>query len=123
MRFKKSVRSHGQFFHAKIRDLAVRFAVAVRSGRQIGRRPSDWPREFAVTIRGSMSFNLGQLKWFGGLQSNLKPFAASKMLKRCQDQQGIPKNCMLGTKNIKNRHLGPELAHNQYPVGKRAIIC
>ena len=51
-RLKKSVRSHGIFFHTKIRVSAVRFAVAVRSavriavGRQICR--GNLPSEFEV---------------------------------------------------------------------------
>ena len=42
--------------------------------------------------------------WLGGSQSNLKPVVASEVLEKCLDQQGIPKNVMLGTKNIK---IGP----------------
>ena len=57
------------------------------------------------------------LGWFGSLQSSLKPFLASEVLGKCLNQQGIPKNVMLGTKNIKIGPLGPELAHTQSTVG------
>ena len=46
--------------------------------------------------------------WLGGSQSNLKPVVASEVLEKCLDQQGIPKNVMLGTKNIKITPLGQE---------------
>ena len=58
--------------------------------------------------------------WLGGSQSNLKPVVASEVLEKCLDQQGIPKNVMLGTKNIKIGPQGPELAHTQCTVGKMA---
>ena len=60
------------------------------------------------------------LGWFGNLQSNLKPFLASEVLGKCLNQQGIPKNVMLGTKNIKITPLGQELAQTQCTVGKMA---
>ena len=59
--------------------------------------------------------------WLGCSQSNLKPVVASEVLEKCLNQQGIPKNVMLGTKNIKIRPLGPELAQTQCTVGKMAI--
>ena len=59
--------------------------------------------------------------WLGGSQSNLKPVVASEVLEKCLDQQSIPKNVMLGTKNIKIGPLGPELAHTQSTIGKIAI--
>ena len=62
-----------------------------------------------------------QLGWFSGSQSNLKPFPASKMIEKCLNEQSIPKNAMLGTKNIKIGPLGPELAHTKCSVGKMAI--
>ena len=58
--------------------------------------------------------------WFGSLQSSLKPFLASEVLEKCLNQQGIPKNVMLGTKNIKITPLGQELAQTQCTVGKMA---
>ena len=58
------------------------------------------------------------MEWFGALQSNLKPFQASKVLGKCLNLQGIPKNVMLGTKNIIIGQLGgPELAHIKVTVG------
>ena len=56
-------------------------------------------------------------KHWGGLQSNLKPFQASEVREKCLNQQGIPKNVMLGTKNIKIGPLGPELAHTKVTAG------
>ena len=53
----------------------------------------------------------------GGSGSNLRPFPASEVLEKRLNQQGIPKNVMLGTKNIKIGPLGPELAHTQSKVG------
>ena len=60
-------------------------------------------------------------KQWGGSESNLKPFLASEVLEKCLNQQGIPKNIGLGTKNIEIRPLGPELAKTQCTVGKMAI--
>ena len=57
-----------------------------------------------------------------GSQSNLKPFPASKMLAKCLNQQDMPKNVMLGTKDIEIGPLGPKLAQTQYTVGKTALI-
>ena len=54
---------------------------------------------------------------FGSLQSNSRPFLASEVLGKCLNQKGIPKNVMIGTKNIKIGPLGPELAHSQCTVG------
>ena len=48
------------------------------------------------------------LGWFDSSQSNLKPFLASEVLGKFLNRQGIPKNVMLGTKNIKIGPLGPE---------------
>ena len=60
--------------------------------------------------------------WLGGSQSNLKPVVASEVLEKCLDQQGIPKNVMLGTKNIKIGPLWPNLALGRsklpYSLGK-----
>ena len=57
------------------------------------------------------------LGWFDSSQSDLKPLQVSEVLGKCQNRQGIPKNVMLGTKNIKIRPLGPELAHTKVTVG------
>ena len=56
-------------------------------------------------------------KWWGNLGSNLRPFPASEVLEKCLNQHGIPKNVILGNKNIKIGPLGPELAHAQCTVG------
>ena len=40
----------------------------------------------------------------------MRPFPASEVLEKCLNQKGIPKNVMLGTKNIKIGPMGPELA-------------
>ena len=37
-----------------------------------------------------------KLGWFGASQSNMMAFVASKVLEKCLNQQGIPKNGMLG---------------------------
>ena len=56
-------------------------------------------------------------KRWDGSGSNLRPLPASEVLEKCLNQQGIPKNVILGTKNIKIGPLGPKLAHTQCTVG------
>ena len=45
------------------------------------------------------------------------PIRSLEVLEKCFNQQGIPKNVMIGTKNIKIGPLGPELAHTKVTVG------
>ena len=62
------------------------------------------------------------MRLWGGLRFNLETSLALEVLGKCLNQQGVPKNVMLGTKNIKIGPLGPELAHTQSQREKEGKI-